>query len=100
VKDATRKAPAVAGELLPTGRQRGPGRAATGRPIAVLVPLADKMGLSVSAAGHYRGTPGQAMARQLVYVVDTGHGLETLSPAEFEKKYGWKNDPEQVRLAP
>ena len=74
--------------------------AATGRPIAVLVPLADKTGLSVSAAGHYRGTPPQAVARQLVYVVDTGRGQETLTPAEFEKKYGWKNDPEQVRLAP
>jgi hypothetical protein len=28
----------------------------------------------------------------------TDGGQETLTPAEFEKKYGWKNDPERARL--
>jgi hypothetical protein len=32
------------------------------------------------------------------YVVQTDTGQETLSPEEFRKKYGWKNDPERVRL--
>jgi len=40
------------------------------------------------------------VARQIVYVVETADGQDTLSPAKFAKKYGWKNDPEQVRLAP
>jgi hypothetical protein len=38
--------------------------------------------------------------RLLAYVVQTDQGQETLSPQEFAKKYGWKNDPERVRLAP
>ena len=36
--------------------------------------------------------------RHLVYVVETADGQEFLKPAEFEKKYGWTNDPEKVRL--
>ena len=66
----------------------------------MLVPLADKMGLSISAAGHYRSSVPNEVSRQIVYVVETAAGQETLSPADFAKKYGWKNDPEQVRLAP
>jgi WD40 repeat protein len=49
----------------------------------------------ISPEGHYRGSP--RVERELVYVVQTDQGQETLSPEEFEKKYGWKNDPEQVR---
>ena len=46
--------------------------------------------------GHYRGTP---RADQLiVYVVRTAKGQEVLTPKEFEDKYGWKNDPDKVRL--
>jgi hypothetical protein len=40
------------------------------------------------------------VSRQIVTVVETAQGQETLSPAEFAKKYGWQNDPAQVRLAP
>lgn len=34
----------------------------------------------------------------LVYVAQTGAGQETLTPEQFAAKYGWKNDPERVRL--
>ena len=34
----------------------------------------------------------------MVYIVETDAGQETLSPEDFEKKYGWNNDPDQVRL--
>jgi hypothetical protein len=54
----------------------------------------------VSAAGHYRASLPNEVFRQIVTVVETAQGQETLSPAEFAKKYGWKNDPAQVRLAP
>jgi hypothetical protein len=52
--------------------------------------------LAVSADGHYRFT-GDAQ-RHLVYVAQTAHGQETLTPGEFEQKYGWTNDPDKVHL--
>lgn len=51
-------------------------------------------GLSYNPEGHYRN-PEQGQA-EVVYVVQTKDGQETLTPAEFEKKYGWKNDPDKV----
>jgi hypothetical protein len=37
----------------------------------------------------------------LVYVVLTEDDEQiTLTPAEFEQRYGWKNDPSKVRLLP
>ena len=50
-----------------------------------------------SPEGHYYASPG--VEKDLVYVVQTEKGQETLSPEEFNEKYGWKNDPEKVRLA-
>jgi WD40 repeat protein len=52
--------------------------------------------LAVSADGHYRFT-GDAQ-RYLAYVVQTESGQDTFTPQEFEKKYGWHNDPDKVRL--
>jgi len=52
--------------------------------------------LAVTEEGHYRA-PKHA-GGHLVYVADTKRGQETLSPAEFAKRFGWKNDPERVRL--
>jgi hypothetical protein len=37
--------------------------------------------------------------KEFVYVVQTDTGQETLTPEEFSNRYGWKNDPEKVRLA-
>jgi hypothetical protein len=34
----------------------------------------------------------------LRYVVQTPNGRETLTPAGFERKYGWKNYPDKVHL--
>jgi formylglycine-generating enzyme required for sulfatase activity len=45
----------------------------------------------VGPAGHWRGAPG--LEKELVYVVQTDAGQETLTPEGFAKKYGWKNDP-------
>jgi WD40 repeat protein len=50
--------------------------------------------LSVSPEGHWRGSPG--IQSELRYLVLTDSGQEMLTPAEFEKKYGWKNDPAKV----
>ena len=64
------------------------------------MPLANQLGLAVSAQGHFRGTPQIAVEREIVYVVQTAPGQETLTPAEFATKYQWKIDPDQVRLTP
>jgi hypothetical protein len=69
-----------------------------GRTSLTLVPLRDGKWLAVRPDGHYRGSPG--VEKELVYVVQTEKGQELLASDEFEKKYGWKNDPQRVRLPP
>jgi serine/threonine protein kinase/WD40 repeat protein len=69
----------------------------TGQLRATLLRFQNGEGLVVSAAGHYRATPG--MERELVYVTQTDRGQETLTPEDFGKQYGWKNDPKPVSLA-
>jgi len=61
-----------------------------------LVPLRGGQWLAVRPDGHYRGSPG--VEKEIVYVVQTDAGQEVLASEEFAKKYGWKNDPERVRL--
>jgi hypothetical protein len=40
------------------------------------------------------------MSEDVVYVALTDDGRQvTLRPAEFAAKYGWKNDPEKIRLS-
>ena len=52
---------------------------------------------SPKSYGHYHGTP--RIEREIVYVVQTDRGQETLTPDGFTAKYGWKNDPERVRMS-
>jgi WD40 repeat protein/serine/threonine protein kinase len=68
----------------------------SGRSIATLVTLANPKGLAVTAAGHVRGTPG--IEGEVVYVVQTDAGLETLTVEEFSGKYGWQNDPDRLHF--
>jgi WD40 repeat protein len=69
---------------------------ATGRRSGVWLALPESRYLTVGPDGHYGGSV--RIERQLVYVVQTEQGQETLSPEEFTKRYGWKNDPEKVHL--
>ena len=69
---------------------------ATGRRLATWLPFADDQELAVSPEGHYYGSP--RVERLLVYVVQTDEGQQTLTPEEFAAKYGWKNDPQRVKL--
>ena len=50
---------------------------------------------AISAEGHYRADSEP----ELVYVVQTESSQDTLSPADFAKKYRWKNSPKDVKLA-
>lgn len=65
---------------------------------ARIVPLRNGAWLTGRPDGHYRGSPG--VEKEIVYIVQTEAGQEVLTPDEFEKKYGWKNDPQRVRLSP
>jgi WD40 repeat protein len=53
--------------------------------------------LFFSPDGHYRSS-GRDPANDLVYVVQTEEGQLNLTPAEFAARYGWRNDPEQIKL--
>jgi hypothetical protein len=53
--------------------------------------------LAITPDGHY--ACNEEMKRNLVMVVQKEDGTqELLPPAEFEKKYGFKNDPGEVHL--
>jgi len=64
----------------------------------VILPLVAKdQWLVLGPTGHYRGSAG--VEEHIVYVAQTDAGeYLTLSPAEFQKRFGWKNDPCQAWL--
>ncbi len=51
---------------------------------------------AISGDGHYRADGD--LGDELLYVAVTDAGQETLSPAEFEQRFGWKNDPTKVNM--
>ena len=69
---------------------------ATGRPLGTVVRL-NQGWLVLSADGYYR-CENAKVEDELVYVVQTDAGQQTLTPQEFAAKYGRKNDPEKARL--
>ena len=54
-------------------------------------------GVAIGSAGHWRGSAGAEKSLVIQVLGDDGRQL-TLTPAEFAKKYGWKNDPSKVTL--
>jgi WD40 repeat protein len=50
----------------------------------------------VSAEGHYR--IASEKETELVFVVLTKTGMDTLSPAAFAEKHAWKNNPASARV--
>jgi WD40 repeat protein len=64
--------------------------------VASVVPLGHGQAVVVSADGHWLGTRGAE--KEIVYVIQTAAGQETLTPREFYKRFGWKNDPSKVVL--
>jgi WD40 repeat protein len=72
-----------------------------GAPLATLLVLHSNQPVqwvALSAQGDFHGST--SLEGQLVIVAQTEAGQETLTPAEFAAKYGWKNDPSRVRPAP
>ena len=62
----------------------------------MLLPLRDGHGLVVSADGHY--VCPEEIETEIVFVVLTRRGQETLSPAEFAKRFSWQNQPLKAQL--
>jgi len=68
------------------------------RPLGVVVPfISGNNWLVVGPEGHYNGPKG--IEDHLIYIGETDTGENTtLSPADFQKRFGWKNDVGQARL--
>jgi hypothetical protein len=92
VGEASGDAATMAEMAVAGGRGGAVGRDGRG----VFLPFPDEKTLAIHADGHYRGSP--RVEKELVYVVQTDKGQETLTPEEFAQRYHWKNDPTRVRL--
>jgi WD40 repeat protein len=62
----------------------------------LLFPVSKELVLALSEQGHVRGSPKWQDA--FVYVVETATGQETLTPAVFAARFGFRNDPSLVRF--
>jgi WD40 repeat protein len=70
---------------------------AAGLPLGVLLPFDTFGQLTVTADGRYRGNV--RIERAIRMVVQKRDGTtETLTPRDFEDRYGFKNEPAKVRL--
>jgi WD40 repeat protein len=71
---------------------------ATGRILLSLWYMAGRNAwIAVSPQGHYRGS--KDVENEIVYVVETDAGQETLTPGQFAENYRWKNEPNRAVLA-
>jgi WD40 repeat protein/serine/threonine protein kinase len=69
----------------------------TGRLRGILLLGEKNNGLTIAPDGQYTGN--QQVDRGIVMVVQKDDGTqELLEPADFEQKYGWKNEPDKVHL--
>ena len=68
----------------------------TGRPLGTVI-LLNQGWVVLSEDGHYR-CENKTVEDELVYVVQTEQGQQTLTPPEFAERFGWKNDPEKAKL--
>lgn len=66
-----------------------------GQYLRTLLTLRDRQYAAISREGHFSGSPDVQL--EFVYVVQTDEGQQTLTPAEFSERYGWKNDPANVQ---
>jgi WD40 repeat protein len=65
-----------------------------GRHLCTLLVLRDDQYAFITPEGHWAGTPG--IEKELVYVVQTNEQQEVLTPEEFAKRFGWKNNPDKA----
>ncbi|MDY0166759.1 MAG: WD40 repeat domain-containing protein [Thermoguttaceae bacterium] len=65
--------------------------------VATLMLLPEGRSVLFTPQGHFHSPKGVEDDLAYVVLTDTGEQL-TLTPAEFEKQYGWKNDPAKVPI--
>jgi WD40 repeat protein len=70
--------------------------AQTGEERGRLLKLADGGAMPITPEGHCKAA--SVPAASLVVVARIGGNLQTFPLAEFEKRFGWKNDPKQAVL--
>jgi WD40 repeat protein len=75
----------------------------TGKPAGALLMLRGDshpdLYLAITPGGYFRGTePARLVHREIVFVVRSGKRQQTLSPADFFRKYQWTNEPQRVHL--
>ena len=70
----------------------------SGRPLGKLIlQISGDQWIEIGPDGHYRGT--RKIDDHIVYVALTEDGRqETYAPGAFRTKFGWRNDPDKVRL--
>ena len=75
--------------------------ASSGEPLLTTLFLGDGQRLRIDPGGHHRFETALEvkLSHPLFHVVQTESGQESLTPKAFAERYGWRNDPEQVRLA-
>jgi len=66
-----------------------PGR----RPFTTILPTGPSSGVAIGGSGHFRASGEFDPAEDVVYAAVTADGQETFTPAEFQRKFGWRNDP-------
>lgn len=71
----------------------------SGRRHGAWVPLDRGEALAIGADGHVRSDKPLSESA-LLYVVDLESGQEVLTPDQFSARFAWRNDPDQVRMAP
>lgn len=67
--------------------------AARGAPLGMFLRRRQDL-VAIGMNGHVRGGGED----EFLYIALTDKGQETFTPAEFETRFGWKNDPEELRL--
>ncbi len=67
----------------------------TGRSRGTILHLAGQCAI-LSPDGHLQAGP--EFDTQIVYVIQTEEGQQTLTANDFTKKYMWKNDPQKARM--
>ena len=66
------------------------------RLVMTILPTGPSTGLVFGGGGHFRASGKFDPEKDVVYVAVTADGQETFTPAEFERRFEWRNEPAKV----
>jgi WD40 repeat protein len=64
-----------------------------GHAVRTIVPTGPAAGLVFGGSGHVQANGEFDAEKGLAYVAVTAEGQETFTPAGFQRRFGWRNDP-------